>query len=171
MFQHIFQNIFLQEILNNEDCEDLDPGSGSIHSAGSINLNQHHQRASSSNRIQLSSTRPGQNIGGGASLSGNEKRASLSENREKLQFFKKWNMTTSIQTQLMPNLFLLFVLATVDYKFPIKTTQLVICYFSHASFPYPIFLSLSNPRCHKLSLSLKSNFELSQFKQKKPFMF
>ena len=58
--------------MNNEDCEDLDPGSGSIHSAGNINLNQHHQRTSASNRIQLSG-RPGQKVVSGASATGNEK--------------------------------------------------------------------------------------------------
>ena len=61
-----------KEILNNEDCEDLDPGSGSIHSAGNINLAQPHQRSSASNRIQLSG-RPGQKLGSGTSLTGNEK--------------------------------------------------------------------------------------------------
>ena len=59
--------------MNNEDCEDLEAGSGSIHSAGSISLNQHHQRGISTNRVQLSSTRPSQNIDGGTLLAGNEK--------------------------------------------------------------------------------------------------
>ena len=66
-------HIILKEILNNEDCEDLDPGSGSIHSAGNISLSQQYQRGISSNRIQLSSTRPGQSITGGTSLTGSEK--------------------------------------------------------------------------------------------------
>ena len=58
--------------MNDEDCEELDPGSGSIHSAGNITLAQHHQRNSASNRIQLSG-RPGQKIVSGTSATGNEK--------------------------------------------------------------------------------------------------
>ena len=61
-----------QEILNNEDCEELDPGSGSVHSAGNLTQNQHQQRTSSSNRIQ-SSARSGQKLVSGMSITGHEK--------------------------------------------------------------------------------------------------
>ena len=51
--------------MDNEDCEELDPGSGSIHSAGSLSLSQHPQTKAAVNRIQLNS-RSGQKIGSGS---------------------------------------------------------------------------------------------------------
>ena len=58
-------SIFIQDILDNEDCEELDPGSGSIHSAGSLSLSQHPQTKAAVNRIQLNS-RSGQKISSGS---------------------------------------------------------------------------------------------------------
>ena len=57
--------------MNDEDCEELDPGSGSVHSAGNPMQTQFQQRSGTS-RIQ-NSAMSGQTIVSGTSVIGNEK--------------------------------------------------------------------------------------------------
>ena len=57
--------------MNDEDCEELDPGSGSVHSAGNPIHNQFQQRGSTS-RTQ-NSAMSGQKIISGTPVIGNEK--------------------------------------------------------------------------------------------------
>ena len=73
---HIFDYIFIigsfQQILQNEDCEELDAGSGSVHSAGNPTHNQHQQRTGNFSTAQNTSV-TGQKYASGMRVAGNEK--------------------------------------------------------------------------------------------------